>query len=268
MNQRELITGLDACRAASNDLDQPELRAVAERVAADPAAAQLHVTLVRFDAATRQAMCDFPLPAGFADRLTARLREANAPNVTAPDPTNEAAKPSTPVSPAARTVSRRKWLAWSGGLAVAAAAAIAAVMFLRPDEPLTPQDLESARTWREALLTSNDWKPLTPALQRQHQLPDELRLPPTRYRDVSDIVGRDAYAYDISIPGGPDATLFVIHQSARAGIPASAPLRPQSVTLGQSVAYWQKGSVIYVVVVNSDRLDEYRQLLRATQPVA
>jgi hypothetical protein len=91
---------------------------------------------------------------------------------------------------------------------------------------------------------------------------------PLRHRDASAIVGRDAHAFDLTLPAGPPATLFVIPQAEPARVPASPPLHPQSTTLGPSVAYWQRGNVIYVVAIQSDRLQDYQRLIKASPAIA
>jgi hypothetical protein len=269
MNDRELITGLDACRPASDDLRQPELRATADSVASDARAAEIRVRIERIDAATFRAMHNISLPAGLESRLIARLHEA-AQNAAIGD-TVGADGPSRPdVATSARSnssLSRRKWLAWSGGLATAVAATIAAVMFFRPAPPLEPEDLEWSRQWHLQIVDLGDWQTMKPGALDEHAL-STLHITPRRYRDASSIVGRDAYAYDLTLPGGPRATLFVIPQATRARLPTFPPPQPQSPTLGLNVAYWQRGDVIYVLVVDSHRIEDYRRLVKTTPPVA
>jgi hypothetical protein len=261
MNDRELITGLDACRAESSDLREPGLRAVADAVESDARAAEIRVRIGRIDAATLRAMHNVSLPPEVESRLVNRMCEElrQAPSVgsgfnTLPDP-------ATTDSLAAR----RRWLAWSAGVAATTAALIAVVMFLRPPPPFEKNDLASSRQWHGQVVTSNDWQALAPN-DIDPQLLSKLHVLPRRYRDASSIVGRDAHAYDLSWPGGPQATLFVIPQATRAGLPASPPPRPDSFTLGSSVAFWQQGDLIYVVVVDSERIDDYRRLVKTTPP--
>ncbi|MEX2140511.1 MAG: hypothetical protein WD894_14705 [Pirellulales bacterium] len=264
MNDRDLITGLDACRPASDDLRQPELRAVAESIASDAHVAEIRVRIERIDAATFRAMHNISLPVGLESRLIARLQEAASGDTVG----LEATSPSAVSTPDRRnsSTSRRKWLAWSGGLATAVAAMVAAVMFFRPAPPLERHDLEWGRDWHLQIVASGDWQRIKPDELDEHALPSELRPTPQRYRDASSIVGRDAYAYDLKLPDGTRATLFVIRQATRAGLPTSAPPQPQSPTLGLNVAYWQRGDVIYVLVV--ERIEDYRRLVTTTPQVA
>ena len=76
MTDRELITSLDACRPASDDLRQSELRAVADQVASNDRAQAIRVRIERIDHAVSRTMQDMPLPEGFLARQIARLLEA------------------------------------------------------------------------------------------------------------------------------------------------------------------------------------------------
>ena len=252
MNDRELITGLDACRPASSDLREPDLRGIAESVASNARAAEIRVRIERIDAATLKAMHNISLPDGLEARLMARLREEVQPTPAV-------------VSETSTSRTRRRWLAWSAGFAAVVAATIAAVMLFRPPLPLDRQDLASSRQWHDQVVAADDWQTVGPG---DLDLPGfaKLYVHPRRYRDASSIVGRDATAYDLSRPGGPQATLFVIPQVARAGLPGSPPPRLEAFTLGSSIAAWQQGNVIYVVVIASDRREDYRDLVKTTPP--
>jgi hypothetical protein len=269
MNDRELIASLDTCRAGSNDLRQPELRDVAQRVANDPHAEAIRVRLVRIDAAMMRAMHEAQAPQGLEDRLISRLdeaaRESAIGDLAGADVSDSPAVTLPPGSDP--QLSRRRWLAWSAGL-VTAAAAVGAVILLSGEKELTSDELLAADQWHEALADSEGWRTLGFDEMRQHPLPSELRRLPARYRDASDTVGRDAVAYDLTLAGGPRATLFVIQQGERIDAPGSAPSQPHSYTQGYIIAYWQRGETIYVVAVESDRLEDYRRLLKISGPLA
>jgi hypothetical protein len=267
MTDRELITGFDACRPASDDLRQPELRAIAEQLASDGRAQKIQVRIERVDGAVLRAMHNVPLPEGFSARQISRLCEA-AREATIGDAVGSDLQPS-PVISASTTggvsTSRRRFI-WSAGLLASAAAVIVAVVFLRPDKPLVSDDLESSRQWHNQLAADDQWREIESDEYEQHSLPSELRQLPRRYRDASSVVGREALAYDLKLPDGPRATLFVIPQADRAGVPSSPPRAPFS-TQGLAVAYWQTGGFIYVVVLESDRSEDYRRLLRPVTSV-
>lgn len=266
MTDRDLITGLDACRPASDDLNQPELRTIAERVASDERAHTIRVRIERIDRAVSIAMHDMPLPEGFASRQLARLHDAAREAAIGDDVgTDVTLAPVVPSSSVGEPfLGRRKLLVWSSVLAASAAAVVATLIFFRSDEPLLGEDLESSRQWHDQIVADNQWRSIDSNELKRHLLPAELRLSPLRYRDASSVVGREAWAYDLTLPGGPQATLFVIPQTTRAGVPASAPRVPKPSTQGLTVAYWQTGGFIYVVVLHSDSSADYQRLLRTT----
>jgi hypothetical protein len=270
MTDRDLITGLDACRPASDDLREPELRAVAERVAAEESSRAIRLRIERIDQAVTRSMHDVGLPEAFISRQVAWLhdaaRDAAIGDSAGPDLLPADVNPDMAAGALAR--SRRKWLAYSGGLCAAAAAVVLALVILRPDKPLVRDDLEFSRQWHDQLAVEDQWRPIEPDELERHALPAELRRLPRGYRDASSIVGREARAYDLTLPGGPKATLFVIPQTERAGVPGGAPRMPKSSTLGLSVAYWQTHGHIYVVVLQSDRSEDYQRLLRTTSGMA
>jgi hypothetical protein len=266
MNDRELIAGLNLCRPGADDLQHPELADVAKQVASDPRAQAIHVRIDRIDTTVRAAMHEVTLPTGFETRLLSRIRDAMADQTDASSST--AAKSNVTSQPQAPTVvSRRRWLAWSTG-AAATAATVAAVIFALRDTPLDEDQLHASSQWHDALIAKSKWLELGRDNLGDHTFPSELRWTPRRYCDATSVVGRDAYAYDLTTPGGPAATLFVIQQEDNAHLSASAPLEPHLRTQGYSIAYWQRDDAIYVVVVESDRVEDYRMLLRTSVPLA
>jgi len=142
------------------------------------------------------------------------------------------------------------------------------VIFFSGDKPLYREHLDASHQWHDELDKTGQWLELRPDDVADHVFPSELRVTPRRYRDAASLVGRDAYAYDLTAPGRPSATLFIIQQADGAGVSSAAPLQPQLRTQGYSVAYWQRDDLIYVVVVESDRVEDYYMLLRTSMPLA
>ena len=58
-------------------------------------------------------------------------------------------------------------------------------------------------------------------------------------------------AFNLSRPGEGRAVLFVVRMGSR-DIPGSPPATPQSATGGLTVAAWQNGGLVYVLVVEGD----------------
>ncbi len=270
MSDSELIHGLDLVRANSDDLAQPELRSIVEQISTDPRAQRIQLRIARIEAALARAMHCAPVPDGFSARLADKLRAATSgtPELVSDNHHQSAGAIELAPAQSAAGWSRRRWLASSAGVAAAAAAVAIGVTFFRPSEPLDRELLEASRQWHEQLIASGDWRPLDANQLEEHALPRELRRIPASFCDASALVGRDARAYNLTLPGGPSATLFIIPQPERVGLPASAPLAPQSSTQGLSIACWQRADIIYVVVIESDRTSDYQMLLRTSVPIA
>jgi hypothetical protein len=94
-----------------------------------------------------------------------------------------------------------------------------------------------------------------------------------RWRDVPDLLGAKAVAYDMTLPDGTRATLYVV--SRRAGLPQlpnGPPRTPTPMTQRRSIAVWQKsaptGDLLYILAVDGGT-SSYRSLLRVSRmPVA
>jgi hypothetical protein len=96
---------------------------------------------------------------------------------------------------------------------------------------------------------------------------DVLRTPQIRWRTIRGLLGRSGVAYDLSPPGGPRATLYVVSQ-ASVGLPGQPPSKPWPTTAGCSAAAWQQGGLLYVLVVEGGP-GVYRSCLRIPSgPVA
>jgi hypothetical protein len=270
MNDRELIAGLDLCRPTGDDLAEVELKPVADELASDPRAREIQLRIERIDARMWQSLHDVPVPSDFHSRLLERLRKASTEVAVAvvDNTVVSSSQTGTTFCRAGRLLSRRRWLAWYGGVLAAAAALVAAIVVLRPPPEFEREQLEASREWHAQIMQQPSWQDVRPAELKRHLLPDELRFVPSRYCDATEIVGRQSLAYDLSIPGGPSATLFVLQNTSLAGVPMTAPVQPQSTTQGCSVAYWERNGTTYVVVVESDRIQDYRALLQASAPQA
>ncbi len=209
----------------------------------------------RFERALQVAMHDVPVPRELTARMIVGLEAASL--------TSAAGLLRTQAVPSATgdaLQSRRRWL--RGGIAatVALAASLAVVALWPSQHVLNEGDLQESHAWHDAI-ADDGWRSMSREELSEHSLPRELRLVPASFRDASDVVGRNATAYDLTAPGGPKATLFVIKQQHPIDAPFFAPQPPQHRTQGFSVAYWQDNEHIYVVVVETDQPSDYRRLI-------
>ena len=65
----------------------------------------------------------------------------------------------------------------------------------------------------------------------------------------------------IAAPLGGEAVLLVARLQGE-GLPSAPPASPQSATGGRAIAYWQSGSMVYVLVVPGNARN-YRSYVRS-----
>jgi hypothetical protein len=263
-----IAEAIEACRPGSDDLSDPALAFLAAQLAANPDLAGLFERVQGLDTTLAEAFRDVPVPNGLADRIAARLaaeREAQAAPADGEQATEtEAAEPTPEVSRAGRRVSRRWLLAGVGSVAVVAASITVAVLVLGQKAPA----LDAAAVCEEAMrLFESDWdEPGESVVQNAPPggyppSPDlgVLRFPEMRWRWARDFLGHRAVAYDLTRPGSPRATLYVVRCNVP-GVPALPPPRPAFTTGNRSTAAWQTDGLLYVLVVEGGR-ETYRDLL-------
>ncbi len=279
MNHRELLTALDACRPARDDLrvddlSLPEMAAAAAQVQSDPSVRVLYFRLQNFDRATARAMHQVSVPAGLENRLLSTLHLESlhaetlrtkhvAPALNEHDPVDPLLDPVEPAAPEVQPLSdltnRRRFIRSITALAAGVALVIGAWSLWPSARILDEGQLADSYQWHERVGDSSNWSSLTEA--HWQLIPREIAGHRNGYRDATEIVGRSAVAFDLTMPGTAKATLFVIEQPERAGLPAEAPARPQSTTLGYRIGYFERDGSIYVLVVESDSLRDYQQYI-------
>ena len=250
-----LLEAIEACRPGSDDVSHPALAFLASRLANDPELAGVYERTQRVDAVVAEAFHDAPVPEGLADRIMERLAAARRGEIAtagaSPAAEPAAAQPTAPVATRRRRVSGRWLLAGAGSLAVVASVLVA-VFFPRP-EPVAytgSQVAEMAidffdRDWGEpgqlvAAVPAPEAYPFSPAVRE---------FPEMRWRGIGDFLGREGVAYDMSLPDGTRATLYVVH-CAVAGLPDVPPPRPLLNSRQRSTSAWRSGELLYVLVVD------------------
>lgn len=284
-----IIEALEVCRPGSDDLADPALRVLAEAIEADPELAQLYARLQEVDRRVAAAFADVPVPEGLEGRLCQRLGVAPpdgevspgedagpdsaqvrgvlaTPDSVTAEPQGETTLRPTPVPPRPAPLARR-WLFAGGGVAVAAALVIGAMMmFGEGRREYTSQAVldESIRFFCQE----------TPEPGRRDEPPASYplshaiaRLPEIEieWRRVRGLLEGRGVAYDFRGRRGVRATLYVLDRQV-AGLPAAPTLRPYT-TGGCSVEAWQEGKLLYVLVVNSGDRRTYQQFLHRPGPL-
>ena len=251
---RRIIEGIEACRPGSDDLLQGDMSDVARAIHDDPRALARYQRVQAWDAVITDALDQVVVPEGLDGRILDRLQ---ASQVTA----SSASAAGDSLPNGGQTIAvrwrRRRWLT--------AAAGIAAALFVAAwlGDWLSPRGADSLEQLAERLQTelaasSEPWH--TGTAHRAFPVPAEVNASPTDWHAIANLRG---VAYRVRNNTGV-ATLFVLKRSA-AELPTVPPLAPQSTTGGKSVAYWQKGALLYVLVVEGDQR-RYRSFV-STAPV-
>jgi hypothetical protein len=242
-NERGIVEAIDACRPGSNDLDAPEMNDLARRLKEDRRVAAAFESLQRWDVKVGNAVGDVPVPEGLQTRILARLMSAESDR--------------TVVAPEAVPAPRRVWL----GIAVAASVTLVltTAWFWSRTAPVTAENL-SARvdSWRQQI-DPNAWQSTGSA---PGSYPVSRRVLGRRFGWQS--VGQGVVvAYDLAGPGEASAVLLVVRVRL-AGLPKRPPARAIW-TQNRSVAAWQSGALLYVLVVDGPPA-RYRRLLDLRRP--
>jgi hypothetical protein len=239
-----LVEAMEACRPGSDDLSEPALAFLAERLAADGELREAFDRLQRVDRAVAEAFRDVSVPDGLADRIAARLSAAGE---AAPSSSIVAAK-------RGKAVSRRWLVGAAGGAAAVAASIVVAIVVLRPVAPT----LTASEVWDGAIVFFVGDHDVGGDLAAETEPPDAYppgedfsvsRFPWMRWRRVGDFLGLQGVAYDIGPPGGgPNATLYVV-KGRVPGLGSAPPLKPSRTTRNCSVGAWQADGLLHVLVV-------------------
>jgi hypothetical protein len=263
MNPQQLHNAIDACRPGRDDHREPELAALAERLAQDAEARAVYDHSQRLDAALGAAFRDVPLPAGLEDRLLAAVGGASPKTVEE----KIAAPAKTSTAAGTRRISRRQLLS-TGALAAAVlvAAGVAAIVRWTGDREVAPDQLVAqAQQWLgdEDFQRDDAWKPLDERPLRAFPQ-GWLAVRPVQWRSMATSLDRKAVVYRVPHRGG-SAYVFVIAPRADVtGLGATPPRTPlPGATGGWRIGAWQADGVLYVLATQG----EYRSLLRVPQTV-
>ncbi|HUT95614.1 MAG TPA: hypothetical protein VMY37_39525 [Thermoguttaceae bacterium] len=259
---------IEACRPASDDLQDPVLAPLAEQLAANPELADLFERLQHLDASLAEAFRDVSVPEGLEDRVTTRLaavrngRKAATEDLPASEsgagePVAEAAKPRRRFS--------RRWLLAGGAVAAVAASLVLAIVV--PDRvPVLDRDevLKAAKADFENWIAQGQLpgKSEPPA---DYPLSRDINVRQALWRPIDGFLGCQGVAYDLSLGrrGAPRATLYVVRATVP-GLDNAPPSKPSSETGGWSVGAWQTDELLYVLVVQGGRRAYQRFLPRPT----
>lgn len=246
---------IDACRPGSDDLTLPELADLVQSAQQDRAVAGELDRSQRFDKAVISALHDVPVPSDLCERLLAQAARGVVEQAIA-SPSPEDAQATSEAAPP-RKISRRMVIA----LASLAATLLAAVgiwqAIERQPRDVSQSDLsEAVVRWHADDSLSAGWSPYGKT-SAPHQA---LRAVPIRFRSYKTEYGA-AVVYDLAPPTQPRAYLVAIETKDRFDVQELPFSTLSGTSRGLSVAAWQTGGVLYVLVVdgNAQRINEFLQ---------
>jgi hypothetical protein len=227
------------------------------------------------DAAIGRAVRDVPVPEGLADLLLVRLAEARQVEATRAL-ANTAVAETAIAETAGRRFDRRSIVLGVASFVAAAAILLAFLLTLRPRAYSLAEIQSQAMAQFQADLEQKPLGRLVSSSPPSEAFPmsrDVAANSGMRWRSVPGLLGGRAIAYDLTLPDGTRATLYVVRP--RAGVPplpGSPPSIPTPMTQRRSLAAWKiatpSGNVLYVLAVDGGA-SSYRGLLRvARMPVA
>jgi hypothetical protein len=271
LSKRELrlLKMIEVCRPGCDDLADPALAPAANAAARDPRWRELSHSLQRLDARLAEAFWDVPVPAGLAERVSKQLttrggdEHAESPPSVVDVPLGHPAAPPAPETlPSPVNQPSRRWLVASAVTLAISVGLLAAVLLWQWDWKPYSEDRVLAEAI--ALFAQEEG---TARLSHRGAPPEEFPFsrdlvspPALRWRPINGFLGRQGVAYDFPQVNGCRATLYVVRRTV-AGLPVGPPQRTRFSTGNCSIAAWQEGELLYVLVVGGNEA-QFRQLLR------
>lgn len=208
-----------------------------------------------FDERLASALDDVAVPDGLRERLLERLQQP-ASSTGLPPAVVACVQPlgqpsAAPASVPLATRSNRRW--WLAAAAAAAGLVLSGRWWLLADRA-DGDVAQLAASWQQRLTSS--WKSMK-TLPDGFRVPRSVAVAPQRWQPLDRLAGVSGVAWDLSRPGVGRAVLFVARMTSP-GLPGSPPESPQPISGGQTVAGWQAGGLVYILVVQGDLKDYLR----------
>lgn len=260
-----ILEAIEACRPGSEDLSDAELAVLADEMAAKAELRTVYDKLKQTDVVLAEAFHDVPVPGGLADRIVDRLASAR-PTQVVPDGStateDNAAESSPQIAKRGRRL-RRRWVLSAAVLAVAGSLLMVFAIWGDSEDGLTGGTAEQAAIvlfGKEGNAPPAGHRASDVSPPRAHPFSPQLPQPPgTRWRRIDEFLGRRGVAYDLTAPGQPKATLYVIKRRAP-NLRDSPPYNPAYNSLNRCAAAWQSDGLLYVLVVDGS-VGRYREVL-------
>ncbi|MDD4270592.1 MAG: hypothetical protein GXY25_23215 [Pirellulaceae bacterium] len=271
----DILEAIEVFRGGEQDQGDPALRAAAEAARIDPNLAERLARIRDWDRRCADAIRQVAVPPELAPRIVELLKQrptALAAVVTQSGSRDDALHPERPASrdalASAPPARRRRYWRWAVPAAASIAVAALGIWMVLGQDHRWPGPDELCRTaiglFEAPAPAASEGAPMDDgAPPRAYPYsPHLLRIPRTQWRSVDQFGGRRAVAYDLPLEGGRRATLYVLRGRAER-VPNAPPRQSQLQTRNLSVAAWQSGELIYVLVVDGGER-AYRALLEST----
>ena len=273
IRDERILHAIEACRPGSDDVADPALGPLEDKLAANPELADLYDRLQLLDAKLGATFRDVPVPEGLEQRLLDRLAAARAQQAASAPAAETAFPPDIVVSPRPKRISRRLAVVAGGSLSAAAVVLVAAwIGGVFRAEPYDGQAVLNEAIERfnerfnEESPVSMDGVPGT--LLAGKALPTNWirQVPGMRWRPIKGFLGCDGVAYDYMVRGKVQATLYVVDRQVT-GLPSRPSFQPGFSTAGCSASAWIEKGLVYVLVVRGDA-STYRRFIARRGPLA
>lgn len=256
-----VLEAMEACRAGSDDLADPELQFLADELKSDPHLEVVFQRIQRADRALASAMDNVPVPADLPSRLLAALAVSAAVEPSGEAVSDPAATAESAAPPSRQT--RRRWGRWLAGSALVAASLVAGVGISFWSTAPTYSSVaaideatDAFRSHTKALMAGAAQAGTPLAQPAPLPLSRQVRATPaTTWRQVQ-LLGTDAVAYDLIGPRGVRATLYVVRADV-AELASKPPRQPLRATAGFASSVWRENDLVCLLVVEGNR-DDYR----------
>jgi hypothetical protein len=273
MTDQEIQQAIDACRPGSDDLQQPEMAALAETIRREPDVRRRYECSQQFDGLVRESFRDVPVPDGLADRLLAAIApsldtttvESREP-VARPPSEHHVRRAAEEAARWPRWKRRRIWAVMAGSLT--AAAALVGFLLLAPyfssSEPRPDDRLPGEiMAWSDAVVRQG-WNEDLPAAQVLRPLDRAVRADPQRWCSIATTYDSQTVVYDVAPRGAEMALVFCMRCRVRDSmLPEMPPWNAFSATGGLTLGVWRRGDMVYVLVVRGGSR-RYRELIEAS----
>lgn len=265
---------IDACRPGDRDLDLPEMADLAELIERETNARDVYARSQQVDSMIQRAIQEIPVPEGLEQRLLRALSEEASATLQLAGGPSDLDEPVTPASweptcvpdnrRPVRFRRRRRYAMLSA--VIFACVVVISLLATRKDHSgpkATESFVQEVMDWTSQAEQLNWTTDFSAAHLQQYPFDPALRYGPREWAEIATKYDSRTVIYDLTPRSSSPATLFCMRVSSPEPTLGSVPpLTPFSTTGGISIGMWQRGGVVYVLVVNGNE-ERYRTFVQA-----